>query len=507
MYKVFIVDDEPFIIEGLYDIVDWTSFGLEIVGHAENGSLALEALASRPVDVLITDISMPTMNGLRLIHEARKLHADLKAIVLSGFNEFDYLKEGMKLGIENYLLKPINVEELESTLCNTTEKLDRSRLDQQYETFGVQVLKENTLYRWLTGQIAPTEFQERAELIGFSLNIPFMEVAVLRTEGDSAGMHQQLRQYIQHQPDLTLFRDVDAVSVIIAALPNYDEGRQDLLTLLEDFSVQWSTDGEETVYIGIGSAGSLAAAPRSYNEAKKSLEYFMIYNDRRIIDYTMLEESEGNAGETCSIDWKDYVKLIIARDLDALTARIQSDFEQLQHLESVTPNELRNMALELVIRFKMELENIKHSNESERFQQGLHQIKCCTTLAELVSALQHVATETVNSLLQEMKNPIVSQVLSYIHVHYAKELSLKILGYQYHLHPVYLGQLFHKETGETFAEYINQYRIKKAKEQLKNTNLKVHEIARNVGYWETGYFYKQFRKYVGISPTDYKGLG
>jgi two-component system response regulator YesN len=198
-------------------------------------------------------------------------------------------------------------------------------------------------------------------------------------------MHQQLRQYIQHQPDLTLFRDVDAVSVIIAALPNYDEGRQDLLTLLEDFSVQWSTDGEETVYIGIGSAGSLAAAPRSYNEAKKSLEYFMIYNDRRIIDYTMLEESEGNAGETCSIDWKDYVKLIIARDLDALTARIQSDFEQLQHLESVTPDELRNMALELVIRFKMELENIKHSNESERFQQGLHQIKCCTTLAERFS--------------------------------------------------------------------------------------------------------------------------
>ncbi|MGG4218686.1 response regulator transcription factor [Paenibacillus jamilae] len=507
MYKVFIVDDEPFIIEGLYDIVDWTSFGLEIVGHAENGSLALEALASRPVDVLITDISMPTMDGLRLIDEARKLHADLKTIILSGFNEFDYLKEGMKLGIENYLLKPINVEELESTLCNTTEKLDRSRLDQQYETLGVQVLKENMLYRWLTGQIAPTEFQERAELIGFSLNIPFMGVAVLRTEGNLAGMHQQLRQYIQHQPDLTLFRDVDEVSVIIAALPNYDESRQDLITLLEDFSVQWSTEGDETVYIGIGSVGSLAAAPRSYNEAKKSLEYFMIYDDRRIIDYTMLEEDKDNAGQTCSIDWKDYAKLIIARDLDVLTARIQSDFEQFQHLERVTPNELRNMALELVIRFKMELESIKHSNESERFQQGLHQIKYCTTWAELVSALQDVATETVNSLLQDMKNPIVSQVLSYIHVHYAKELSLKILGYQYNLHPVYLGQLFHKETGETFAEYINQYRIKKAKEQLKNTNLKVNEIARNVGYWETGYFYKQFRKYVGISPTDYKGLG
>ena len=98
----------------------------------------------------------------------------------------------------------------------------------------------------------------------------------------------------------------------------------------------------------------------------------------------------------------------------------------------------------------------------------------------------------------------MSQVLQHIEKHYAEELSLKLLGAHYHLHPVYLGQLFHKETGETFAEYINKYRIERAKEQLRSSNLKVHEIARNVGYWETGYFYKQFRKYVGISPTDFK---
>ena len=97
-----------------------------------------------------------------------------------------------------------------------------------------------------------------------------------------------------------------------------------------------------------------------------------------------------------------------------------------------------------------------------------------------------------------MRNPVVNQVLQHIDKHYAEELSLKLLGAQYHLHPVYLGQLFHKETGETFAEYINKYRIERAKEQLRGSNLKVHEIARKVGYWETGYFYKQFRKYVGF---------
>lgn len=155
----------------------------------------------------------------------------------------------------------------------------------------------------------------------------------------------------------------------------------------------------------------------------------------------------------------------------------------------------------------MELEQIKHTDESDIFKQALTDVRNSGTFDELAASLQSVAKATVSSLLQDVKNPVVSQVLSYIHGHYADELSLKTLGAQYHIHPVYLGQLFHKETGESFAEYINKYRIEKAKEQLKNTNLKVHEIARNVGYWETGYFYKQFRKYVGISPTDYKSLG
>ena len=150
MYKVFIVDDEPFIIEGLYDIVDWSSFGMEIVYHAGNGQAALQALPEQPVDILITDISMPLMNGLDLIREARQLQPELKVIILSGFNEFEYLKEGMKLGIENYLLKPINVDELQSTLRNTAAKLDQLVKPRLEETYGIQMLKDNILYRWLT---------------------------------------------------------------------------------------------------------------------------------------------------------------------------------------------------------------------------------------------------------------------------------------------------------------------------------------------------------------------
>ncbi|MCJ8013047.1 response regulator transcription factor [Paenibacillus sp. KQZ6P-2] len=505
MYKVFIVDDEPFIIEGLYDILDWSSFGLEIVGHAENGRQALDALASTPVDLLITDISMPVMNGLNLIAEARKLHPDLKVIILSGFNEFDYLKEGMKLGIENYLLKPINVEELESTLSNTVEKMDSTRSSELYGTFDVQILKDNTLYRWLTGQIAAGEFRERADLLGFDLEKPYKVVAVLRSK--EVESFNRISEQIRDEKEVTSFRDVDGDLVLIGHLRHRTEGKTNFIELLKRISNEQSSLNEP-VQIGIGCVVQLPEeASLSYKEAKQSLEYFMVYPDSSIIDYTSLKENRKSSGTETSIHWEEYAKLILVRDQEGLTQKIRDDFEQMQKVEGILPEDLRNTALELVIRFKMELAQIKHTDETDIFKKGLSNLRSSGTFDDLVVSLQEVAKATVGSLMQDAKNPVVSQVLIHIHNHYADELSLKTLGAQYHIHPVYLGQLFHKETGDSFAEYINKYRIEKAKEQLKNTNLKVHEIARNVGYWETGYFYKQFRKYVGISPTDFKGLG
>ncbi|MFC9711898.1 response regulator [Paenibacillus sp. NPDC056933] len=504
MYKVFIVDDEPFIIEGLYDILDWSSFEMEIVSHAGNGQAALNALSSQPVDILITDISMPIMNGLDLIREARRLQPDIKVIILSGFNEFEYLKEGMQLGIENYLLKPINVEELESTLRNTTAKLDHALSPQTDDAYGVQILKDNILHRWLTGQIAPREFEERALFMNLSLDAPDVAVAILRAKGEEFGMFERVESMLKGKSYLNVFHDIDGDIVIVANVHAGEDEEQKFMDCLQLLSTALS-ETHPAVVIGAGSMmKGLHNAPASYQEAKKALQYVMIYPDLKVIDHAILEKG-GDSTSSFSIDWKEYAKLILSRNSEMLTERIRADLEQRR--DGVTPAELQNIALEVVIRFKMELEGIKHTDESAIFQQGLRLVLDSGTFDELVQALQQVGTETIQSLLQDLKNPIVNQVLQHIDKHYAEELSLKLLGAHYHLHPVYLGQLFHKETGETFAEYINKYRIERAKEQLRNSNLKVHEIARNVGYWETGYFYKQFRKYVGISPTDFKVFG
>lgn len=505
MFRVFIVDDEPFIVEGLYDIIDWAEAGLEIVGNASNGQKALEALQETSVDILLTDISMPVMNGLDLIRHARVRHPDLKVIVLSGFDEFTYLKEGMMLGIENYLLKPINIKELKATLLNTVEKLNSFKETRLVQAYNKQILKDNTLQRWLTHQMAPTEFYERADLLGINLDCSFMAVSIIRIESDAAEVFETLSQRVEAYDWLTSFYDMDGDIVLLATMNDVDRGRIELKDMLRLIQVDLH---EHLLRITVGSVEHLLDhTGESYASAKKAQEYFWVYPELYMIDVSELEFHAGHPKVDFSlIDWSSYAKLIVGKDQENLRLQIQNDFKRIQALPGITPQDFQDIAFEMVIHFKMELKAIRHTEDQDVYNQAFQQIRSSVTLDDLEKAILEVAEMTVGLLISDVRSPIVQQVLKYIHESYADELSLKMLGAHYHIHPVYLGQLFHKEINESFTEYINRYRIEKAKELLKTTTLKVHVIAKDVGYWEVGYFYKQFKKYVGISPTDYRGL-
>ncbi|WP_235440518.1 response regulator [Paenibacillus sp. DMB20] len=138
MRKVFFVDDEPLIAQGLVTVMDWQKYDLHVSGSANDGIQALEKLKDEPVDLLITDIMMPRMNGLELIKKVKEMHPRTKFIVLSGYEEFEYVKVGITLGIQNYILKPINIEELEATIKHIRgdwerEELKRFRSEEDFE--------------------------------------------------------------------------------------------------------------------------------------------------------------------------------------------------------------------------------------------------------------------------------------------------------------------------------------------------------------------------------------
>lgn len=503
MYKVFLVDDEPFITEGLMDVIDWQEMNLEVAGDAENGAEALRKLQHMHVDLLITDISMPEMNGLELIRQVREVLPDLKVIVLSGYNEFNYLKEGMRLGIENYLLKPINLEELQLTLATTVSKLDAHQAGLALRPHDIRVLRENIMYRWLSRQIEPKELYERTGLLQLDIKGRAILVAAIRSGHIAEEEYGDVERMLERRA--ILFRDNDGDLLFVFVLDGDDTaaGKEQAVGALGKLLHQL---GRPQVRVAVGAVARTAdEAPESYNQAKEALEYALV-SESLIIDYEQLSQRQHGGGFDLATEWPEYSKLLTMKRTDELVGKIRQDLANVRMAEGAAPRSAHNLAVEIVVRIKLELKQIKQVDSPELFRTGLERVMRADTLEELAHAAGGVAAGAIEAMLQGDKSPIIHQVLNWIQENYREDMSLKSLGAHYNIHPVYLGQLFHKETGVAFSEYVNAYRVERAKELLKSTHLKVHEIAQKVGYWENGYFYKQFKKYVGISPTDYRGL-
>ncbi|WP_317890245.1 response regulator transcription factor [Paenibacillus sabuli] len=504
---MLLCDDEPFIVEGLYDMIDWPALGLEIAGSAGNGRLALDAMAAAPVDILVTDIAMPKMNGLELIAAARAARPGLKVIVLSAYSEFDYLREGMKLGIENYLLKPINVQELEETLRSTVLKLHTEQEEIRFLAYGTQLIKDNTLHRWLNGRMAQDEFEERADRLGLVFRRPWTAAAVLRCRDLSQNEADALIDALtaQFDEDAVVFRDLDGDLVVLAG---FDQQDISLAAWLERIAqARDETAGSDRPGTLSGSEmHRTAEMATGYEEAKRAQAYFLVYPERQWMLYGEAAAFARGGEANFPVDWAEYEKLLLGKEPGRLTTVLDADFQRLRSQAGMHPAYLKEIAVELIVRFKLLLQEVKRTEEITLFADGLDRVQRAADLSELTEAVRDVALACIASLGAGGRSPVVEQVLHMIHEHYADDLSLKTLGAQFNVHPVYLGQLFIKEMSEPFTEYMNRYRIDRAKELLKTTHYKVQEISRLVGYWESGYFYKQFKKHVGISPTDFKNV-
>ncbi|MDF2834782.1 MAG: two-component system response regulator [Paenibacillus sp.] len=506
MYKVFLTDDEPFILEGLRDALDWSSYELEIVGTAENGLKALEKMRKTRADILITDISMPAMNGLDLIREARRINRDLHVVILSGFNDFDYLKQGMRLGIENYLLKPINLHELKATLEAVIEKLDRrGRGAEEWLREDIGVLRDNIVNRWLGGEIGPGELHERAEMLGLELDREFAQVVLAKADTREEALRLELQRLAEREGFGIPFRDREGVAGIVMFPERLEDGGSEVRRLLDRVRVRLPDVGVRL------SAGDVVSgedqAGRSYEQAKKAMAFSFVHPELELLAYGALATDRMSADKSLTLDWGDYAKLLAAKEKERLLSRIDEDFIRLAEAPGMTPARLHNAALELMLQLKLELGAIKKTSEPGLVgEDAATRVMESGTLQGMTAVVKEVAEKAVESLVSDTKSPVIGQILSLIQENCAGELSLKSLSAQYNIHPVYLGRLFQKETGESFSEYVNRFRIERAKALLGDSRLKVNEIARMVGYWEMGYFYKQFKKHVGVSPTDYKAL-
>lgn len=533
MYNVWIVDDEPFILEGLCSIVDWQSLGLIVAGQAENGVDALERIGDSHVDILITDISMPEMNGLELMRELKKLNPRLACIILSGYNEFDFIKEGMRIGIENYLLKPINIEELTETLRSTSEKLTRSRI----QTLGddqIELLKDNIMYRWITNRISKEQWTIRSDYLQLRLEAPFVAAAIFKTVFPAADSGSEDRprvlndvrkfaaDYMKNRgvPSLC-FMDMDGQTVLLLGAPDAsEEARSALVHHLAGICEAAETQFPYRLLASLGSFGpGLETAPASYSLAAAAQDYALLHPHERVLDYNrvgIVADKGGIGPETTDLSdlmemlsLPEYTRLLAEGEASSIERRICDDFDAFAKRQGVTPSDIRSVAVELIVQMKKLLGDSKLNSPAPPplSQDAMRHIVMASSLDELKNGVLAIAKSIMEGLAAHHQvSPVVRQVLQFVHTSYSQDFSLKTLGQAFHVHPVYLGQLFQKEMNQTFSDYLNRFRIEKAKELMKEPGAKAGEIARAVGFWDSAYFLKQFKKYVGVSPGQFKKM-
>ncbi|GIP31497.1 response regulator transcription factor [Paenibacillus sp. J2TS4] len=499
MYKVLLVDDEPLITKGLQALLNWEDYGFEIIQIAENGKEALEYVNENLIHLLVTDILMPKMSGLELIEEAKKIQPHIKCIILSGYREFTYVKQGMMLGIENYLLKPVDEEELLNTIQAVSQKFYSSSKEVLEAEFTT--LKDNTLWRLLNGEINKNEWHERLSLYEMNVAQPHYNVSIIQFENNNnIEVRKSLRSEIERQYLASCLYNPDQELIIIFSGQNEQElylYNQQLVSVLQNKAIGH-------FYLSMGQAvDSMEKLEDSYLFARE-LSLFQV-----CLPLNTLISNQVHMNRQKLLNHLQRLKTkMVKRILNAeqsLLEKIEKYYETMKKNKPfLAPAVARKYTIDLVSYIYHSIHDVKHYNHTA----AIERLVFAADIKQMKNILLDYCSELMNTIdhQQDNRSPIVQNVLQYMHTHYHNELSLKTLSQRFHVNPIYLGQLFQKEIGVVFSEYINRYRLEKAKELLKTTHLRTGEISKRVGYSDTAYFYKQFKRNVGTTPTEWRNL-
>ncbi|SDM55944.1 response regulator transcription factor [Sediminibacillus halophilus] len=501
MYKLFIVDDEPLIMEGLSSLIDWKAYGFEVAGTAQDGREAFTSLSQQACDLLITDIRMPEMDGLQLIEKLKQSGMRMKFIVLSGYQEFPLIKKGLQLGIENYLLKPVREQELIETIKNVREKIDRAYINDTTSN----ILRDNAIWRWLNGNMSYTDLKERLSLYGIKgLPLPLQLVLLNfpktdRLSNETLRIIQQDMERLMPGADMVITPEQELV--VLFPLERSSEISWQQLNTLEDYLIGKLDD----FYITLGHPiHHLNELPSEFNNMKQlsKLKLLLPKEKHIIAEQLFIHSNEQMAVENLSK--QPLIKSLSEGNVDKAKAWLSEVYQQFwENITKESPTELRAFLYELTIELKQKFHLYV---EEQVYTDFLHQVSNAETREEMQKILSHFIDQLGDFITKwnQGVSPIIQSILKYIENNYQEEMSLKTLSYQFHVNNIYLGQLFQHEVGKSFSHYLNEYRIEKAKEILKNSHLKAGTVGKKVGYTDAAYFYKQFKKYVGSTPSEWR---
>ena len=530
-YSVLLVDDEEDVIRIIMKKLDWESMGLTIIGHAANGVEALEMAEELSPDIVMTDIKMPYMDGLTLCRKLKELSRTIRVIIFSGFDEFEYAKEAIKMEAEEYLLKPVNAVELKEVFERVKKDLDRE-LDEKrntdklraYYMDSLPVLQESFYMALLEGRIAPEQIGRYMENYQVHLQGPYYVVTVLHISQQSLEEENQMDPFLQ-AVSVRRFAEEQAEArwrsrvviylgdIIMISQMNSREEMLEYTNEMDRLCRMAKKVCNARITAGIGYlCDNLEQLPLSYQGAKQAVSYRVLYGNTRAISISEVEPAEH-----AELNWEDayssYIQRIMRKvrvgEQDGLEEAI-SQFTEWLSGEQLSMQKYRIVMMELVaelFRFTashgLNPENVFGGN-GDVYGQVL-QMESAEVLDRW---LRRVCANLQNDVVNERQDStklFVKNAEEYVKEHFAdQDLSVDEVCRKLNVSAAYFSTIFKKETGKTFVRYLTDYRMEKAVSMLMTGNEKTYVIAEKVGYAEPNYFSYVFKKQFGMSPSKYK---
>ena len=533
MFKVFLVEDEVIVREGIRNNIHWEQYGFIYSGDASDGELALPLIRKIKPDLLITDIKMPFMDGLALIELIRKELPHTKIIIVSGYDDFSYAQRAIQMGVEQYLLKPIDKEKMVETLIGLNKKMEmelqqRAYLEkfereaQEYETFS----RRRFFEKIVTGGLSVLEISETAKSMGIDINAPYYNVVLfsLNSTGYNAStpesytfpvaaVQDNVRQYLLSRPEYNLFRwNVTTYAVLInGAKDDIEERTQSCIDNIQSHCEP--AEDDVNWYMAKGTPVSrLSAIPACFAEASRILSYRYLCSDEHILSEESIRSlrkkgwSKEDAAdkEICQERIINFLSSGSVEEIDRFIDQLLQNAEE----ESV-PQHLFCRYLTMTVYFaSMEyLDSIGCRPESFgplEFRPN-DDVSTPQEVRHYARQVMEQAIELRDSESKKQQRDLLTQAIEYIDGHYWDEMvSLDTVAREVNISPNYFSAMFSQEVGQTFVEYLTGKRIGEAKRMLRKTEKRSSEIAFAVGYKDPHYFSFVFKKVIGLTPSEYR---
>lgn len=532
MLKVFLAEDEFIIREGIKNNIDWQAHGYEFCGEASDGELAFPLIQKTKPDILITDIKMPFMDGLALSRLVKKELPETEIIILSGYEEFDYAKEAIHIGVARYLLKPINgealLQEVDSVAGVILEKQKEKEIHEKYR----KEMEENSLrdqkdlfQHLVTGDCSMEEFLSISDKLGLKIMAPWYSIVLLKIQSMKHDYEEYSGSIVAVDQKITELTDPEHVIIFDRALEGKAfllkaDSEEELLSYQKEYmdSIKEVLAGYTNLryFGGIGTpVNRLREIPASFEDASHAFAHRYLVAESCILDSgLLLKEGEGeqddfkiSAVNPEQIDRAKMQEFLRTGDLDEIVYFVDEFFGKLDGgaMKSRIFRQYITMdAYFSIVDFLKGLGLQKDEIEAPDQDSSI--------LQDEKNAMDYIVRIMEKALvLREKKassryEDVVGEVIRYIEDNYAQEdLSLNLLASHVNFSPNHLSMIFSQQTGQTLIKYLTDYRMNRAKELLRCSGKKSSVISMEVGYKDPHYFSYLFKKTQGMTPTQYRG--